>query len=553
MLAIRPRRSAIIVEKENPMVEDSISDSGSNYSASEAERSDISGDEDAAQNVSTPTTTLSAPSPRPLPQCRLKHLPCPYPGCTKSFNRPTRLEEHKRSHTNERIFKCQIPGCQKDFLRDTHLKRHVQSAHTDQKANRCQWQGCDKSFATVQHLKRHHAVHEGHEKNSCKVPGCGEIFRKHATLERHIRTVHQGKQAFPCNEILPDGTRCSQGFQNPHRLKLHKGRDHGAQSYWCTLCKETTEDGEEHDKGFGTYSDLQAHNNEIHPPTCETCGYIARNVRELSHHFTIRHSGEDVSTRQNHICPYPECNGQGFVRKTNLETHIKAIHQGKKPFQCGDPSVPLNNTPGWTNTEGCGRSFATKATLEEHIRTIHLGFDNRVKARQKRLGIWTPPELRPKKRSKTSKLDLLTGTGYQANPMRSIPCTVIGCDFLFVREYDKQVHLQSRHGIPVDDDWMVSSYDDGDDDNNENTNFSEITQLVGTRSLKRKAAPFTIDAPGAEIESSARKGGPFWIGGASDGLGDELAAFGDEFETLLADSPASQREEALPVDPALLK
>ena len=106
---------------------------------------------------------LTPASPR-KPPSELKTIPCPYEDCLKTFNRPARLKDHIRSHTNERPFVCSFEECRKTFRRDTHLKHHFKSAHTNERNYKCEWEGCEKRFLTATRLKRHYAVHEGREK-----------------------------------------------------------------------------------------------------------------------------------------------------------------------------------------------------------------------------------------------------------------------------------------------------------------------------------------------------------------------------------------------------
>ncbi|KAI4150408.1 MAG: hypothetical protein LQ340_004099 [Diploschistes diacapsis] len=461
--------------------------------------------------------SMSAPStPKPLPPCRSKHLPCPYPGCDKLFNRPTRLEEHKRSHTNDRIFKCNVPKCGKDFLRDSHLKRHVLSAHTDQRDYICTFEDCDKGFATAQRLKRHLSLHEGREKYRCRIDGCGQTFRKHATLDKHQRTAHEGGDAFPCHEPTKDGIPCPKGFDTAYALKLHKGRCHGAKSYFCTLCPGTlSEDPSSQQSlglGFGTYADLQAHNALVHPPTCPSCSFAARTQKELQHHISQRHISGPPNPSQSYICPHDICRGQTFARKTNLTTHLKTVHSSTRAFVCGTlPPSALNNIPTWTGADACGRAFKAKQGLEEHIRTAHLGLDNRTTARQKRLGTHIVPVdknlANANQRGKDTTLGKLTGTAYAENPKRTIPCAVLGCAYLFTRHYDHELHLRCKHGVSPED----------------------VPGLVGQREPEWLSATATAtfsadlaadnhhnnnhDDWAAEFEAGARHGGSFWIGG----------------------------------------
>ena len=103
---------------------------------------------------------------------------CTFDDCEKSYTKPSRLEEHERSHTGnvscsyifalswltkftKRPYVCTT--CNKSYLRETHLQAHVRS-HLP-KSDRpfvCGESDCDKRFWTVQHLRAHlEVIHRG--------------------------------------------------------------------------------------------------------------------------------------------------------------------------------------------------------------------------------------------------------------------------------------------------------------------------------------------------------------------------------------------------------
>ncbi|KAH3684727.1 hypothetical protein WICPIJ_004313 [Wickerhamomyces pijperi] len=89
---------------------------------------------------------------------REKKFRCDEPDCFKSYTRPSLLEQHKRSHTNERPYQCR--ECQKRFFRETHLKSHIWT-HSSTKPLSCPQ--CNKGFITNQQLTRHRRAHHPEE------------------------------------------------------------------------------------------------------------------------------------------------------------------------------------------------------------------------------------------------------------------------------------------------------------------------------------------------------------------------------------------------------
>ena len=399
----------------------------------------------------TPLTPVSSkPSPRYSSTLKLYH--CSYDDCSKTFNRPARLAEHLRSHTNERPYACPYTPCTKDFRRETHLKHHVKSAHTNVRDYVCDLEGCGKSFLTGTRLKRHIAAHEGREKHKCGVAGCGQTFRKHGTLQKHISIEHEGKMPFVC-ENIENGIKCDAGFDTLGKLKKHEERAHESVRYWCTICD--ADDGRVAENGqtpqgtaFSTYSAFQSHNRDFHPPTCAECGLKCGSSKELTRHFEIKHGAQSLAERQTHTCTEQEC-GRSFTSKANLNTHIRTRHKGERRFVCGEFDLGISKRViGWNGKDACGKSYTTKANLEEHVRTAHMGLDYTRKVREKK----TQEEVDSRGRSgstkkKSSAISRLVGSAYDEDPTRNIPCLQAGCDLRFTRDYDLEIHLQSVHKL----------------------------------------------------------------------------------------------------------
>ncbi|KAK0281783.1 hypothetical protein LTR35_007464 [Friedmanniomyces endolithicus] len=370
---------------------------------------------------------------------------CQVEGCGKAFNRPIRLVNHTRSHTNERPFVCNEDDCGKTFTRAEHLTRHKKDKHVEARDHVCSHvldtaEGgvCGRSFTTATRLRRHVAAHEAKEETTCPLPGCGRVFRKQDTLQRHIKTAHLHEKPFRCEHVDVDeegvAVECSQAFAKSDGLKNHIAREHSGMRYFCEICTEqpghvaygsalddehrldmsmdplTLEDSmvypeptleeiqpdtETHSStpptnrvGFATYSDLQLHLRTLHPPTCTFpgCGKICESNRALKAHQEIEHSA--LTTRQTHLCTWPDCD-RGFTKAGNLKVHYRSVHMKARGFICGEFDLSDRMgaegiadgaaiLKGW-NGVGCGRGFGTKANLEEHIRTQHLGMKGKIK------------------------------------------------------------------------------------------------------------------------------------------------------------------------------
>lgn len=318
---------------------------------------------------------------------RCKRYLCTYDGCEKSFTRPCRLEEHVRSHTNERPFACEEDGCGKRFLRAAHLRQHIKSAHSGVRDHQCTVPGCGKGFATGTRLRRHDAAAHGDEcerrQYRCTdFPGCGAVFRKHGTLQRHVVTAHLGGKAFLCGEPVtgsdgPQGARCERGFDTAARLKAHRTKEHSGKRFWCSICED---DEAGTGPGFATHSMLHSHVREAHPPICQHCGRHFASGRGLRSHMDAVHvldvgDAYEVESQQQQqqrlrvfVCEADEC-GSIFSRKSNLAVHVSTVHRHERRFVC----AAADEVVGWTGEGACGATFSAKASLVQHVRRRHVG------------------------------------------------------------------------------------------------------------------------------------------------------------------------------------
>ena len=403
--------------------------------------------ENRSASLTTPTAGVGDASPR-HPSDVLKPHRCEYANCDKSFNRPAKLAQHMRSHTNTRLFPCPHAPCTKDFLRDSHLKHHVKSAHTTIRDYSCEWVGCDKSFITATRLRRHIAAHEGKEKFRCHIPGCVQTFRKHGTLQKHITIVHEGRDPFVCQALDDGGVECGAGFDTEGKLRSHVARIHGSKRFLCVICTTRKDEVEAVTSRYGpeplfsTHAELTAHIRKEHPPTCDVCGLKCASQSALKNHLEVIHGGLSIDDRKTHVCPKAGC-GRGFTKKGNLNTHIRIDHDGKR-FVCGEiDDKTLNKVGNWDGLDACGEACKSKANLEKHIRSKHLGTMPSGKASRKTVNT----SVESTRKVGDSVLLRLTGAGYEEVSSRRIPCLVYECDHRFRRQYDLEVHLQSKHGL----------------------------------------------------------------------------------------------------------
>lgn len=456
------------------------------------------GERQSRTQVQTPLTPISSTDSPKLPSNR-KTIPCAYSGCDKTFNRQAKLVQHLNSHTNTRPFICPHKPCTKTFLRSSHLKHHVKSAHTEVRDYVCDLERCGKSFVTSTRLKRHQEQHVKRQRFACAFTACGQEFRKHNTLQKHIAIVHDGKRRpFVCEYHNHNETACGASFDKEGNLRNHVNSTHSGSKFYCSICSAD-------EISFPTLSVLQAHIKTDHPPTCLECGSNFASNETLRLHIEAKHSNIDVGQRKKFPCLEPGC-GRSFISKSNRNKHLRHIHEEARSFVCGmvDPKSLLH-VQDWDGSNACGRALSSKYNLVGHIRTVHLGL-----GRLRRFG---RQEAEPHRDDEA--LMRLTGIGYAER--RELACLIEGCTHRFPREYDLQRHLQSAHGLeeldagtsmdrPLQQPHQLSMSSLENRDNFRAEQESELQSDDFNDYFDR-------------IENQAAAGGPFWLGGQDVGDG----------------------------------
>ncbi|KAF9111314.1 hypothetical protein BGX27_005102 [Mortierella sp. AM989] len=90
----------------------------------------------------------------------LRTFECDYEGCSKHFSRQFNLDQHAKTHSDDRPYICEREKCAKAFIRRADLVRHTRT-HTGETPFKCQF-GCNDVFSRTEarqrhYLKSHHA------------------------------------------------------------------------------------------------------------------------------------------------------------------------------------------------------------------------------------------------------------------------------------------------------------------------------------------------------------------------------------------------------------
>ncbi|XP_074644406.1 uncharacterized protein LOC141901195 [Tubulanus polymorphus] len=104
--------------------------------------------------------------------------------CGRTFFERGALRSHALLHDNVRL-PCSI--CEKTFSDRSHLNNHVRAVHLREKPHECS--DCGKRFFTPSRLRQHRRTHTGDKPYSCDI--CNHCFARSDMVRVHKRLVHK--------------------------------------------------------------------------------------------------------------------------------------------------------------------------------------------------------------------------------------------------------------------------------------------------------------------------------------------------------------------------
>ncbi|XP_008331190.1 histone H4 transcription factor [Cynoglossus semilaevis] len=203
---------------------------------------------------------------------------CGWKDCEATAKGRSKLREHLRSHTQEKIVAC--PDCGGMYANNTKLFDHVirQSAMEGQ---RFQCSHCSKCFATERLLRDHMRTHVSHY----KCPLCDMTCPTPSSIRNHIKFRHSNEKPYSCEF-------CEYSCKNLVDLRKHLDSHSSNPTFHCDF---------------------------------PGCTFASRTLSTMKIHHKRQHERDFTAQYKCHVC------GQCFTRGNNLTVHLQKKHQFKWP------------------------------------------------------------------------------------------------------------------------------------------------------------------------------------------------------------------------------
>ena len=248
----------------------------------------------------------------PLP----KYFPCDT--CSKSFNRYSNLERHKKLvHKENSSIQNDLEDCDLDNNEIVNEENTLIQEGSDLEI-------CQSNDKTKKTWKKSWDLNRnGHFPCS----DCGRVFNRQSNLKRHINAVHKEIKNFECDQ-------CEKSYYELFALKNHMKTIHNVVDF------KTSKQSEE----------VKTEVSKIKIPKDNS------NIGGNNNDDTSSFSKNNKKLKKKHKCDF--CDNT-FMNLSKLESHIKIIH---------DPAYQL---PKIHKCGFCEEKFCKLAILKKHTLNIH--------------------------------------------------------------------------------------------------------------------------------------------------------------------------------------
>ena len=147
-----------------------------------------------------------------------KPFVCEYKSCGQTFHDSVALDQHFDSHTDKSPLICKYDSCGQAFHDFESLIAHHRTHK--QRPLVCRWASCTRTFAQRKSLEAHVHMHTKERRFSCTYEGCNKSFCASEGLMQHEKS-HTAPSLHPCEH-----KSCEQIFTKPSELQRHNGEEH---------------------------------------------------------------------------------------------------------------------------------------------------------------------------------------------------------------------------------------------------------------------------------------------------------------------------------------
>jgi len=206
-------------------------------------------------------------------ELRGKELKCLWRGCSKQDSAVSKIKEHMKCHSQEKLVGC--PNCGGMYANRVKFFDHCTRQHGKEHGVSLQCPKCAKTFAIERHLRDHMRAHI----NFYKCPYCDMTCPSPSTLATHIRYRHTDAKPYSCEF-------CSYKGKTPSDIKSH------VRVHYHEVEIECQEDGcsfKCRSKLTMKHHESSIHNNLIPKYACHLCDTKVFKGTELSKHLVNEH------------------------------------------------------------------------------------------------------------------------------------------------------------------------------------------------------------------------------------------------------------------------
>ncbi|XP_065177782.1 histone H4 transcription factor-like [Sycon ciliatum] len=206
-----------------------------------------------------------------------RYVPCGWTGCSQQTLNRTRLSDHVRTHTGERVIAC--PVCGGLFINATKFSDHLtRQVTTDTAYYQCSH--CCKRLQSERLLRDHMRQHV----NSVHCQLCSMTCPSPAGLRKHMFFKHTSDRPFCCNF-------CTYRAKTLVDMRRHSEKHNEKSAYGCPESGCSFESR--------TYASLRHHYNRVHREgkdtqpkklyCCQVCHRTYRRGQDLTRHLMRKH------------------------------------------------------------------------------------------------------------------------------------------------------------------------------------------------------------------------------------------------------------------------